>query len=147
MKIAVINGPNLNLLGRRDNKLYGDKTLKDIEENLIRNFPETDFLFFQSNSEGDIINYIQSVADSFDGLIINPGGYAHTSVAVKDALNEISIPKIEVHLSNLAAREDYRQTLITASACDGYISGFKEKSYYAAVGLIKSIIEDKGGNF
>lgn len=147
MKIAVINGPNLNLLGKRDNKLYGDKTLKDIEGNLIQHFPETDFLFFQSNSEGDIINHIQSLNNKIDGLIINPGGYAHTSVAIKDALNEISIPKIEVHLSNLAAREGYRQTLITASVCDGYISGFKEKGYYAAVQLLKSIIEDKGGKF
>jgi 3-dehydroquinate dehydratase II len=147
MKIAVINGPNLNLLGKRDNKLYGDKTLKDIEENVIRQFPETDFLFFQSNSEGEIINHIQSLGNEYDGLIINPGGYAHTSVAIKDALSEISIPRIEVHLSNLAVREDYRQTLITASACNGYISGFKEKGYYAAVQLLKSIIEDKGGRF
>lgn len=145
MKISVINGPNLNLLGKRDKDQYGINTLEEINSLLGSEFPEIDFDFFQSNTEGSIINKIQSLS-GFDGLIINPGGYAHTSVSIKDALAELDIPKIEVHLSNLAAREDYRQVLLTASVCDGYISGFKEKSYYAAVYLLKNKIEEKGGN-
>ncbi len=144
MKIAVVNGPNLNLLGKRDKTHYGTLTLEDIKSMLCAEFMNIDFDFFQSNTEGSIINKLQSLS-GFDGLIINPGGYAHTSVAIRDALAELDIPKIEVHLSNLAAREDYRQILLTASVCDGYISGFKEKSYYAAVYLLKNKIEDKGG--
>jgi len=144
MRISVINGPNLNLLGKRDKDIYGWKSLEEIQEDLTAQFPEIDFNFFQSNLEGSIVNQIQLVTNNFDGLIINPGGYAHTSVAIKDALGEVTIPKIEVHLSNLAAREEYRQVLLTASACDGYISGFKEKSYYAAVFLIRNIIESRG---
>ncbi len=144
MKIAVINGPNLNLLGKRDQNHYGGLTLEEIRGRLCSEFREIEFDFYQSNTEGSIINKIQSLS-GFDGLIINPGGYAHTSVAIKDALAELDIPKVEVHLSNLAAREDYRQVLLTASVCDGYISGFKEKSYYAAVYLLKNEIEEKGG--
>ncbi len=144
MKIAIINGPNLNLLGKRDKDHYGGLTLEEIKGMLSSEFVDIDFDFFQSNTEGSIINKLQTLS-GFDGLIINPGGYAHTSVAVRDALVELDIPKIEVHLSNLAAREEFRQTLLTASVCDGYISGFKEKSYSAAVYLLKSKIEDKGG--
>ncbi len=145
MKISVINGPNLNLLGTRDPIHYGEQSLREIENVLKNGFPEIKFYFFQSNIEGEIINQIQSLPDNFDGLIINPGGYAHTSVAIRDALSDIKLPKIEVHLSNIAAREEFRQTLLTASVCNGYISGFKEKGYYAAVVLLKSIIEDEGG--
>jgi 3-dehydroquinate dehydratase-2 len=145
MKISVINGPNLNLLGKRDKNLYGQKSLDEIQKELTSEFQDIEFDFFQSNVEGSIINKIQSLTKNCDGLIINPGGYAHTSVAIKDALAELNIPIIEVHLTNLAAREQYRQTLLTASVCEGYISGFKEKSYYAAIILIKRILEDKGG--
>ncbi len=145
MRISVINGPNLSLLGKRDKNLYGQLSLNDILKNLKLQFSDIGFDFYQSNVEGEIINKIQSLAKDFEGLIINPGGYAHTSVAIKDALSDLNIPKIEVHLSNLAAREDYRQNLLTASVCNGYISGFKEKSYYAAVFLLKSIIAEKGG--
>ena len=144
MRISVINGPNLNLLGKRDKDLYGQVSLKEIQRNLKLQFSDMEFDFYQSNVEGEIINKIQSLANDFEGLIINPGGYAHTSIAIKDALSELDIPKIEVHLSNLAAREDYRQILITASACNGYISGFKEKSYYAAVYLLRTLIEGNG---
>lgn len=138
MNILVINGPNLNLLGKREESQYGSVSLKEIEEMLRKEFNEIDFEFFQSNLEGEIINKIQ--ADNFEGLLINPGGYAHTSVAIKDALEICSKPKAEVHLSHLANREQYRQTLITSSSCDGYISGFKELSYMAGVYiLIKKI--------
>ncbi len=141
MKILVLNGPNLNLLGMRDSKLYGEFTLSKIEEIIIQEFPEIQFEFFQSNSEGELINKIQDSRNKFNGIIINPGGYAHTSVAIRDSLAECKLPKIEVHLSHLVNRESFRQNLITASGCDGYISGFKEKGYLAAVYLIKKILE------
>ena len=144
MKILVINGPNLNLLGTRDEKNYGAFTLTDIEDKLSNQFPNANFSFFQSNHEGEIIDKIQSSENEFDAIIINPGGFAHSSVAIRDALAEIKLIKIEVHLSNLSKREDFRQKLITASACDGYISGFKEESYNAAVYLIEKFLKVKG---
>lgn len=139
MKILVINGPNLNLLGKRDKSHYGVLTLESIEAVLKNEYPEVVFGFFQSNLEGELIDKIQAAGALFDGLIINPGGYGHTSVAIKDALEECKIPKIEVHLSHLANREEFRQTLITAKSCNGYISGFKENSYCAAVYLIQKL--------
>jgi 3-dehydroquinate dehydratase-2 len=120
-------------------------TLEQINELLLSEFPAIEFEFFQSNVEGEIVNKIQLLQKIADGLIINPGGYAHTSIVIKDALQELVIPKIEVHLSNLAAREEYRKNLLTASVCNGYISGFKEMSYIAAVFLLKNLIAKKGG--
>ncbi|MBT8378610.1 MAG: 3-dehydroquinate dehydratase [Ignavibacteria bacterium] len=140
MRILVINGPNLNLLFQRDAEKYGSLSLYNIEELLKKEFQSHSFQFFQSNSEGDIINQIHNSHSDFDGIIINPGGYAHTSVAIKDALELCKLPKIEVHLSNLASRENYRQNLITASSCDGYISGFKGNSYNAAVYLLEKVL-------
>ena len=137
MRILILNGPNLNLLGKRDNQHYGNLSLDKLEEILKIDFPKHQFTFFQSNIEGELIDQIQNSAKEFDALIINPGGYAHTSVAIRDALADVSLQKIEVHLSHLAQREDFRQNLITATGCDGYISGFKEYSYIAAVYLIE----------
>jgi 3-dehydroquinate dehydratase-2 len=137
LNILILNGPNLNLLGKRVKQLYGNLSLRSIKLKLENEFPKNIFTFFQSNIEGELIDKIQTSAEDYDALIINPGGYAHTSVAIKDALAELTIPKIEVHLSHLAKREDYRQTLLTASACDGYISGFKDRSYSAAVYLLE----------
>jgi len=139
MKILVLNGPNLNLLKRRDTNHYGNLGLDDIQKILETEFSDDEFHFFQSNQEGELIDKIQSASDNFDALIINPGGYAHSSVAIRDALELANIIKIETHLSNLSSRESFRQNLITASACDGYISGFQEKSYLAAVYLAKKI--------
>ncbi len=141
MKILIVNGPNLNLLGKRNAEHYGELTLENIENSLLNAFPNILFDFFQSNIEGEIIEKIQNASDA-DGIIINPGGFAHTSVAIKDALELFKNPKIEVHLSHLANREDYRQKLITSTACDGYISGFKEKGYLAAVFLMKMMKEN-----
>lgn len=135
-KILIINGPNLNLLGKRDKNHYGRFTLGDIEAGIKDEFPGIIFEFVQSNHEGDIIDAVQNAASYFDGIIINPGGYSHTSVAIRDALTECKIPKIEVHLSNLSDREEFRNRMITAPACNGYISGFKEKGYHAAVYLL-----------
>ena len=140
MKIIILNGPNLNLLDKRPNEQYGNYSLPQIE-NIIRfEFPDHKFEFFQSNSEGELIDKIQSASNSFDGLIINPGGFSHTSVSIKDALELCSIPKIEVHLSNLASRETFRQNMLTASSCDGYISGFLEKGYLAAIYILEKKI-------
>lgn len=140
MKILIINGPNLNLLGKRDKTHYGELSLEGVEKVIKENFVEHNFTFFQSNIEGEIVDRIQSAQNNFDALIINPGGYAHTSVAIRDALEAVSLIKIEVHLSNLAKRDEFRQTLLTASVCDGYISGFKENSYLAAIYLSEKIL-------
>jgi 3-dehydroquinate dehydratase-2 len=143
MKIIVINGPNLNMLGKRDAGHYGLLSLDAIKKILQEEFSGISFDFFQSNLEGEIIDKIQAADKNFDGLLINPGGYAHTSVAIRDALTECMIPKIEVHLSHLAKREKFRQKLVTASGCSGYISGFKEKSYLAGVYLLKKLIDEE----
>ena len=143
MKITIINGPNLNNLGIRDPGVYGNLSLDEINEYLVSEFPDDTLDFFQSNLEGEIINKIQSLPNTSQGLIINPGGYAHTSVAIRDSLEELNIPKIEVHLSNLSSREEYRHIMLTSSACDGYLCGFKEKGYYAGIVLLKMIIEQK----
>jgi 3-dehydroquinate dehydratase-2 len=141
MKILVLNGPNLNLLNRRSVETYGSLSLKQVEETIITEFPNHKFEFFQSNHEGELIEQIQTAQKTFDCLIINPGGYAHTSVAIKDALEICTIPKVEVHISNLASRENFRNVMLTASSCDGYISGFREKGYLAAVYLLEKLIK------
>lgn len=141
MRIIIINGPNLNLLDKRDSKHYSIFNLDQILDLVKTEFNEINFESFQSNHEGEIIDQIQKADANFDGMIINPGGFAHTSVAIKDALETCKIPKIEVHLSHLANREEYRQNLITAKSTSGYISGFKENSYLAAVYLLKKLIK------
>ena len=140
MNIICINGPNLNLLGKRDKSHYGKLSLTKIESLLKKEFPKVFFTFFQSNEEGEIIEKIQEASSTYQGLIINPGGYAHTSVAIRDALEACKIPKVEVHLSHLVNRENFRQSLITASGCDGYISGFKEHSYLAGAYLLTKLM-------
>ena len=143
MKIIVLNGPNLNLLDKRPGEHYGSLSLKKIEEIIRIEFPNHQFEFFQSNHEGELVDKIQSANGSFDGLVLNPGGYSHTSVAIKDALEICVLPKIEVHISNIARRESFRHSLLTASSCDGYISGFRENSYIAAVYLLEKINTSK----
>lgn len=141
MKILVINGPNLNMLSKRDETKYSSLSLDQIIKLLIQEFPSMKFESFQSNIEGEIVTKIQDAENEFDGMIINPGGYAHTSVAIMDALEICKIPKVEVHLSHLANREDFRQTLLTAKNTNGYISGFKENSYLAAAYLLQKLIK------
>lgn len=147
MKIIIINGPNLNLLGTRDKKIYGNISIDKINSIIKKEFPKHKFSFYQSNIEGEIVTQIQNSNKTFDGIIINPGGYAHTSVAIRDALADCKLPKLEVHLSNLSTRESFRQNLVTASACDGYISGFKENSYTAAVYLLNKIFNKQKRKF
>lgn len=139
-KILIVNGANLNQLGLRNSSNYGYSSLNEIVEKVKREFPAIDFTFLQSNSEQELIQAVQK-ADSFDGIIINPGGFTHSSVGLRDALETLSIPKIEVHLSNLSSREQFRTTMLTTSKCDGYISGFKELGYLSAVYTLTKIIE------
>jgi 3-dehydroquinate dehydratase-2 len=143
MKVILLNGPNLNLLNSRNKEVYGDFDLSKIISLITSNFPEIAFDSFQSNNENELILKIQHAPQFYDGLIINPGGLSHSSISLRDALELCKIPKVEVHLSNISSREDFRKTSITASVCDGYISGFKHVSYLAAFYTISQLIKEK----
>ena len=132
MHIHIINGPNLNLLGKRETTIYGNVTFEDYLEMLKKRF-RIDFTYFQSNVEGELINNIQENGFIADGIILNAGGYTHTSVAIADAIASIKTPVIEVHISNVLAREEYRHVSLIASKCKGSISGFGMDSYRLAV--------------
>jgi len=140
-KILVINGPNLNMLGKRKEAHYGSLTLEDINTSLRGLAKELNFelTFYQSNIEGDIVSTIHSGME-FDGLMINAGAYTHYSYAIADALEILDIPKIEVHLSNIHARESFRSNSVIASSCTGQISGFKENSYILALYALKNLL-------
>lgn len=131
-KILVINGPNLNLLGDREPEIYGIKTLKDIENECLNEFKELELVFCQSNSESEIIEYIHS-AIKFNALIINAGALTHTSIAIHDALKAIKIPKIEVHISNIYSREEFRKNSFISPVVDGIIAGFGTDVYKLAI--------------
>jgi len=147
MKIAIVNGPNLNLLGKREPAIYGSLTLDEILQKLKTDFPGVEFVHFQSNLEGELINKVQEFgfinAAQTTAMIINPGGFSHTSVALADALAASTIPVIEVHLSNIYAREEYRHTSITGAKCVGVISGFGYSSYWLAVNYIIKTVSAK----
>ena len=135
MKILVINGPNINMLGQREPDKYGTFTYSQLCEK-IKDFcsqNNVEVEFFQSNIEGEIVTSIQNSKGNFDGLILNPAGYTHTSVAIRDALLAIKVPAIEVHISNIQEREDFRKISLTAPACIGQISGFKMNGYLLAI--------------
>ena len=141
-KIIIINGPNLNLLGNRETDIYGKTTLAEIEQ-LAKNKAKTlnlELSFFQSNSESEIIELIHKVETDFDGLIINPAAFTHTSIALLDALKTISKPKIEIHLSNIYNREDYRKNSITSNGVDGMICGFGPLSYILAIEALNGLL-------
>ena len=142
-KIIIINGPNLNLLGNREKNIYGDISLQDIEKKTKEKCKEMDMdiFFCQSNNEGELINFIQSAEEKYDGLIINPAAFTHTSVALLDALRAISKPKIEIHLSNIYNREDYRKNSITSEGVNGLICGFGSLSYILAIEAISNLIK------
>lgn len=142
MKISVLNGPNLNMLGKRDPEQYGTDTLEDIEQLLIDSFPEHKMTFFQSNLEGELVEAIQSFMESdFDGVIVNFGGFSHTSVAIRDALDLIDIPIVEVHLSNIHAREEFREHTLTGAVADGIITGFGKQSYLLGVHALEKLVK------
>jgi 3-dehydroquinate dehydratase II len=143
MQILIINGPNLNLLGKREPAKYGSSTFEDFLEILKSRYPEIRFEYFQSNVEGDIINEIQRAGFSFDGIMINAGGYTHTSVAITDAIAAVSSPVIEVHITNILAREEFRHTSLIGRTCAGSISGFGLDSYRLAVEAIIELYKTK----
>ncbi|MDA9651774.1 type II 3-dehydroquinate dehydratase [Pelagibacteraceae bacterium] len=143
-QIYIINGPNLNLLGDREPNIYGNKTLKDLEDDLNQIIKENDLdislIFMQSNSEGEIVDQVQKAGKEASGLIINAGGLSHTSVSILDGLLSINIPKIEVHISNLFSREEFRQHSYLSRGVDGFICGFGINGYALAIqGLLKLI--------
>jgi 3-dehydroquinate dehydratase-2 len=133
MKIIIINGPNLNLLGSRETNVYGNQSFGDYFELLMGQFPQINLLYYQSNIEGEIIDKIQEARTGFDGIILNAGGYTHTSVAIRDAIAAITTPVIEVHISNVFAREDFRHISLIAAKCKGSVSGFGMDSYRLAI--------------
>lgn len=136
MKIQIINGPNLNLLGMREPEVYGKRSFSDYLEVLKNRYPQVDFSYFQSNVEGEIINQIQEAGFVSDGIILNAGGYTHTSVAIRDAVSSIEVPVIEVHISNVHAREEFRRHSMLSAVCAGVILGFGLNSYRLAVEAI-----------
>jgi len=146
MKIVVIQGPNLNMLGVRDQNIYGPMKLEDIHSQM-KTFAEQnkfDIEFFQSNLEGEIVDRIQECMGDADGIIINPAAYTHTSIAIRDALAAVKIPAIEVHLSNIHAREEFRHTSLTAPVCAGQIVGMGPFGYHLAmVGMTQILNEVK----
>ncbi len=134
MRILVVSGPNLNLLGKREPATYGTTTLWDIENRLKAKFPSVKFEFFQSNSEGALIDQLQKAIDgAFDGVVINPGAYGHYSYAIRDAVAALKTPVVEVHVSNIYAREEFRKQSVIGPVCKGVITGFGGMSYELAV--------------
>jgi 3-dehydroquinate dehydratase-2 len=144
VRIQVLHGPNLNLLGRREPQHYGSLTLSEIDAELVRRGGErgAEVRAAQSNLEGEIVNLIQQAVGWADAIVINPGSYSHTSIAIHDAIAAVAIPTVEVHLSNIYARESFRHHSLTAAQCIGVISGFRAQSYYlgldAAVAHVES---------
>ena len=141
-KILIINGPNLNLLGNREDDIYGKDSLDKIKSNCEKKGIEKklEIIFFQSNNEGEIIDKIHELNHKFDGLIINPAAFTHSSIAILDSLRAINKPKIEIHLSNIYAREEYRKKSITSEGVDGLICGFGGNSYLLGIEAICKLI-------
>lgn len=137
--ILILNGPNLNLTGLREPDVYGNRSFDDFTHELNKIFPEVKFIYHQSNVEGELINILHEYGFSCNGIVFNPGAYAHTSVAITDAIRAINAPVIEVHLSNVFSREEYRKIMLTASAVEACISGMGMKSYEAAIRFLMDL--------
>jgi 3-dehydroquinate dehydratase-2 len=133
MKLIIINGPNLNLLGTRETNVYGNQTFDEYFNTLKNKYAKMELSYYQSNVEGELINKLHEVGFTFDGIILNAGGYTHTSVALRDAIAAIKTPTIEVHISNVFAREEFRHQSLIAPKCKGSISGFGMDSYRLAI--------------
>jgi 3-dehydroquinate dehydratase-2 len=133
MKIAIINGANLGNLGKREPRLYGTQTLNDILASLKTAFPDLEFHMVQSDIEGEVVKAIWDAADQCDAIVLNPGAYTHTSVAIRDAVAGVTVPVVELHLSNIAAREPFRRESLITAVCIGQIQGFGAHGYHLAV--------------
>lgn len=138
MKIAIINGPNLNLLGKRETDIYGSQPFEMYLEELKKKFPQIQFTYYQSNVEGELINELHQVGFDYDGIVFNPGGYTHTSVAIGDAVAAIKAPVVEVHISNVHAREDFRKLSHVSAKAAGSIFGLGLKGYELAIHYLLS---------
>ena len=143
MKIQIINGPNLNLLGKREPEVYGKQSFETYFEELNQKYSSITLDYFQSNIEGEIIDMIHQVGFDYDGIILNAGAYTHTSIAIGDAIKAITSPVIEVHISNVYSREDFRKHSHISSSCKGIISGFGMNSYSLAINAIQELIKNK----
>ena len=141
MKITIINGPNLNKLGTRDPEIYGSETLEQTNTKLQNAFPDVELEFFQSNSEGKIIDRIQQAGEDLNtmGIVINPGAYTHYSYAIADAITDCDIPVVEVHISNIHARESFRAKSVTGASADAVITGCDRQGYHLAVSYLLSL--------
>ena len=133
MRIQIINGPNINLLGKREPSIYGSVTFEDFLIELRANYPDVEISYYQSNTEGELIDKIQETGFDVDGIILNAGAYTHTSIALQDAIRAVTSPVVEVHISNVHARESFRHKFMIAAACKGVICGFGLKSYQLAL--------------
>jgi 3-dehydroquinate dehydratase-2 len=136
MKIQIINGPNLNLLGKRETDVYGNEPFNNYFEKLKQRFTSAELHYFQSNVEGEIINQLHKVGFDYDGIVLNAGAYTHTSIAIHDAVAAIKTPVIEVHISNIYAREEFRHLSLITSKCAGLITGFGLEGYAMAVNYV-----------
>jgi 3-dehydroquinate dehydratase-2 len=136
MKIQIINGPNLNLLGVREEDIYGSRDFENYFEELRQRFPQTELHYFQSNIEGELVNKIHEVGFSFHGILLNAGAYTHTSIALHDAIGAVKTPVVEVHISNIYAREEFRHKSIISSKCKGLISGLGLEGYSLAIAYL-----------
>lgn len=133
MKILIINGPNLNLLGKREPEIYGSQSFEEYFEKLKNTFPEVELSYYQSNIEGELVDKIHEVGFSFDGILLNAGAYTHTSVAISDAIAGVTSPTLEIHISNIYKREEFRHKSIISKECIGMISGLGLKGYELGV--------------
>eukprot|EP01133_Synstelium_polycarpum_P017676 gene17676-21073_t len=140
MKIQIINGPNLNLLGLREPEVYGKERFEDYFNKLEKEYPGVELMYFQSNVEGELINKLHEIGFSFNGIILNAGGYTHTSVAIADAISGIKSPVIEVHISNIYAREEYRHVSLTGKNCKGVLTGFGMDGYRLAIEALLKLV-------
>lgn len=142
-KILIINGPNLNLLGTRQPEVYGSSTFEEYLTRLKQEFADVELTYYQSNVEGELINALHNTVNDVGGVVFNAGGYTHTSVAIRDAISAIDIPVVEVHISNTAAREEFRHTSMLTGVCVGVIAGFGLNSYHLAIQALTTYLSEE----
>lgn len=142
MKLLILNGPNLNLQGRRDTEVYGTGTFETLLDELKTRYPQVEFGYFQSNREGELIDTVQEAEGRYDGVVLNAGGYTHTSVALRDAVAAVSVPVVEVHISSILAREEFRHVSLLAPVAVGSIMGFGLDSYKLGVEALRMQVKE-----